>query len=94
MIDPITKSFERDKILETLFRENVKEEYVQWCITPQTDINIASENAFLLGKDGCLYQTVSCGDDYYKFKPLKDSKFEKIRTEAIENDGEYEVQSW
>ena len=71
-----------------------KEEYIQWCITPQTDINIASENAFSLGKDGCLYQTVSCGDDYYKFKPLKDSKFEKIRTEAIENDGEYEVQSW
>lgn len=70
-----------------------KEEYIQWCITPQTDINIASENAFSLGKDGCLYQTVSCGDDYYKFKPLKDSKFEKIRTEAIENDGEYEVQS-
>ena len=68
-----------------------KEEYIQWCITPQTDINIASENAFSLGKDGCLYQTVSCGDDYYKFKPLKDSKFEKIRTEAIENDGEYEV---
>ena len=24
---------------------------------------------------------------------LKDSKFEKIRNEAIENDGEYEVQS-
>lgn len=71
-----------------------KEEYIQLCITPQTDINIASENAFLLGKDGCLYQTVSCGDDYYRFKPLKDSKFEKIRNEAIENDGEYEVQSW
>lgn len=29
MIDPITKSFE-DKILETLFRENVKEEYAFW----------------------------------------------------------------
>lgn len=71
-----------------------KEEYIQWCITPQTDINVASENAFLLGKDGCLYQTVNCGDDYYKFKPLKDSKFEKIRNEAIENDGEYEVQNW
>ena len=71
-----------------------KEEYIQWCITPQTDINIASENAFSLGKDGCLYQTVSCGDDYYKFKSLKDSKFEKIRNEAIGNDGEYEVQSW
>lgn len=70
-----------------------KEEYIQWCITPQTDINIASEDAFLLGKDGYLYQTVCCGDDYYKFKTLKDSKFEKIRNEAIENDGEYEIQS-
>ena len=75
------------------YGEFAKEEYRQWCITPQTDINIASENAFLLGKDGCLYQTVCCGDDYYKFKPLKDLKFEKIRNEAIENDGEYEIQS-
>ena len=33
------------------YGEFAKEEYRQWCITPQTDINIASENAFLLGKD-------------------------------------------
>ena len=30
MIDPITESFEREKIIDTLFQENVKEEYAFW----------------------------------------------------------------
>ena len=30
MIDPITESFEREKVIDTLFQENVKEEYAFW----------------------------------------------------------------
>ena len=30
MVDPITEIFEREKIIDTLFQENVKEEYAFW----------------------------------------------------------------
>ena len=30
MVGPITESFEREKVIDTLFQENVKEEYAFW----------------------------------------------------------------
>ena len=61
-------------------------EYKTYCITSYTDMNICSESMFLLGKDGNLYVDTTCGGDYCVFKPMKESMFEAIREEAIENE--------
>lgn len=67
-------------------------EYLRWCLTSQTDMNTFSENRYMLGKDGNLYVDMTCGDDYMIFRPISNTLFERIRQEAIENDGEYKVE--
>lgn len=67
-------------------------EYLKWCLTSQTDMNVGSEEMYHLGKDGNLYVDITCGGDYVVFTPISPATFEVIREEAIENDGEYEVE--
>lgn len=59
--------------------------YEKYKITPYANMNIASENMFHLGKNGKLYTTVDCGDEYYEFTEITEDEFEKIRNEAIKN---------
>ena len=59
--------------------------YEKYKITPYANMNIASENMFHLGKNGKLYTSVDCGDDYYEFTEITADEFEKIRNEAIKN---------
>jgi hypothetical protein len=48
-------------------------------------MNIASENMFHLGKNGNLYTTVNCGNEWYELTEFSNEEFEKIRNEAIRN---------
>lgn len=57
----------------------------KYCLTDQTDINIASENMFMVGKDGNLYVDRTCGNDYIIYKPIKTTTFKLIKEEALEN---------
>jgi hypothetical protein len=59
--------------------------YEKYKITPYANMNIASENMFHLGKNGKLYTTVDCGDEYYEFTEISSDEFENIRNEAIKN---------
>lgn len=59
--------------------------YEKYKITPYANMNIASENMFHLGKNGRLYTSVACDDDYYEFHEITVDEFEKIRNEAIKN---------
>ena len=67
------------------------QDYLRWCLTSQTDMNINSENMFMLGKDGNFYVDVSCGGDYEIYRPMNNVTFELIKDEAIKNDGEYKT---
>lgn len=70
-----------------------KKEYLRFCITPNTEMNIGREGMYVLGKDGLLYVDDDCsGERYIRYKEIPNEVFEKIRTEAIENDGEYKVE--
>lgn len=60
-------------------------EYKKYCLTDQTEMNIGSEDMFHLGKDGYLYTTVDCGEDWYRWIPFDSDKFEKIKEEALKN---------
>lgn len=60
-------------------------EYRRFCLTDQTDINIGSEEMYCLGKDGNLYVTLECGDEWLRFIPIDSDKFEKIKEEALRN---------
>lgn len=60
-------------------------EYKKYCLTDQTEMNIGSEDMFHLGKDGYLYTTVECGEDWYRWIPFDSDKFEKIKEEALKN---------
>lgn len=57
----------------------------KYCLTDQTDMNIASENMFMVGKDGNLYVDRTCGNDYIIYKPIKTTTFKLIKEEALEN---------
>jgi hypothetical protein len=57
--------------------------YEKYKITPYANMNIASENMFHLGKNGKLYTSVACDDEYYEFTEITADEFEKIRNEAI-----------
>ena len=59
-------------------------EYRKYCLTDQTDMNIGSEEMYLLGKDGNLYVTIE-GDEWLRFIPFDSDKFEKIKEEALKN---------
>lgn len=60
-------------------------EYKKYCLTDQTEMNIGSEDMFHLGKDGYLYTTVECGEDWFRWIPFDSDKFEKIKEEALKN---------
>ena len=59
--------------------------YEKYKITPYANMNIASEGMFHLGKNGRLYTSVACDDNYYEFTEISSDEFEKIRNEAIKN---------
>ena len=67
-------------------------EYLRWCLSNQTDMNINSEDMFMLGKDGNFYVDTSCGGDYEIYRPMSEATFEIIKEEAIRLDGEYLVE--
>jgi hypothetical protein len=66
-------------------QEQTDEMYKQYKITPYANLNNASENMFHVGKNGNLYTTVDCGDEWYEFTEISNEEFEKIRKEAISN---------
>ena len=76
---------------ETAKGKFAEEEYLKWCLTNQTEMNIGREEMYMLGKDGNFYVDVSCGGDYEIFRPMSEATFELIREEAIRKDGEYQV---
>lgn len=57
--------------------------YEKYKITPYANMNIASEEMFHVGKNGKIYTTVACDDEYYEFTEITADEFEKIRNEAI-----------
>ena len=59
--------------------------YEKYKVTPYANINIGSEGMFLLGRNGKLYTSVSCGDEWYEYHEISNEEFEKIREEAINN---------
>lgn len=66
-------------------QEQTDEMYNQYKITPYANLNNASENMFHVGKNGNLYTSVDCGDEWYEFTEISNEEFEKIRNKAIEN---------
>lgn len=81
---------------ETVFSEYAsesdKKEYMRFCFTPNTEMNIGREGMYMLGKDGLLYTDDDCSSERYnRFEEIPNELFEQIRQEAIANDGEYEV---
>ena len=71
-------------------QEQSAETYNRYKLTPYANINIASENMFHLGKNGNLYSSVDCGDDWYEYVEISPEEFEKIKKEAIENKENYD----
>jgi len=73
---------------ESAYGKYGKEEYKWLCLNSQTEMNIASENMFHLGKDGNLYKSYDY-ETYYRFTECSIEDFNKARKEALENCGEY-----
>jgi predicted Zn-dependent protease with MMP-like domain len=71
-------------------QEQSAETYNRYKLTPYANINIASENMFQLGKNGKLYTSVDCGEDWYEYVEMSPEEFEKIKKEAIENKNNYD----
>jgi hypothetical protein len=72
--------------------ESYQKEYLRFCLTPNTEMNIGREGMYMLGKDGLLYtDDDGSGENYNRYEEIPNELFEKIRTEAIENDGVYKV---
>lgn len=65
---------------------NYAKKYLKYCLTSETDMNINSENMFMLGKNGKLYS------DSIEYEEMSPATFQLIRDEAIKNDGEYQIQ--
>lgn len=70
-------------------QEQTEDKYKKYKITQYSNMNIASENMFHLGKNGKLYTPVDCGDEYYEFAEITNEQFEKIRNEAIINESNW-----
>jgi hypothetical protein len=70
-------------------QEQTEDKYKKYKITQYSNMNIASEDMFHLGKNGKLYTTVDCGDEYYEFAEITDEQFEEIRNEAITNESNW-----
>lgn len=69
----------------SVYGEYPNETLKKYCLTDQTDMNIASEDMFMVGKDGNLYIDRTCGNDYIIYKPIKTTTFKLIKEEALEN---------
>lgn len=83
----------QDMVYGKYASENDKKEYLRFCFTPNTEMNIGREGMYMLGKDGLLYTDVDCsGECYTCYEEISNEVFEKIRAEAIANDGEYKVE--
>lgn len=70
-------------------QEQTEDKYKKYKITQYSNMNIASEDMFHLGKNGKLYTTVDCGDEYYEFAEITKEQFEEIRNEAITNESNW-----
>ena len=81
----------QDTVYDKHLRKEYKEEYLRFCFTPNTEMNIAREGMYLLGKDGLLYTDDYCSGEYTQYKEIPNETFEQIRQEAIDNDGEYSI---
>ena len=71
---------------DSVYGKYPRPELEKYCLTPQTNMNIAAEEMFLVGRDGNLYVDVTCGNDYVIYKPIKETTFELIKNEALENE--------
>lgn len=67
-------------------QEQSEPKYEVLKLTPYANLNIASENMFLLGNNGKLYTTVDCGDLWYEYSEFSNEEFEKYRKEAFDNE--------
>ena len=81
----------QDMVYDKNATKEDKEEYLRFCFTPNTEMNIGREEMYLLGKDGLLYADYHCSGEYTQYKEIPNETFEQIRQEAIDNDGEYTV---
>lgn len=81
----------QDMVYDKNATKEDKEEYLRFCFTPNTEMNIGREEMYLLGKDGLLYADYHCSGEYTQYKEIPNETFERIRQEAIDNDGEYTV---
>ena len=70
----------------TYIDEEDRQKYLKFCITPYTEMNIAREGMYQLGKDGNLY-TIDDPDEncYTCFEEMSLEEFEGIKQEAIKN---------
>ena len=81
----------QDMVYDKNATKEDKEEYLRFCFTSNTEMNIAREGMYLLGKDGLLYADYHCSGEYTQYKEIPNETFEQIRQEAIDNDGEYTI---
>ena len=81
----------QDMVYDKNATKEDKEEYLRFCFTPNTEMNIGREGMYLLGKDGLLYADYHCSGEYTQYKEIPNETFEQIRQEAIDNDGEYTI---
>ena len=81
----------QDMVYDKNATKEDKEEYLRFCFTPNTEMNIGREGMYLLGKDGLLYVDYHCSSEYTQYKEIPNETFEQIRQEAIDNDGEYTI---
>lgn len=68
-------------------QEDHNDDLAQYRFTPYCDMNVAAEEAYHVGKDGCLYVDYCCDGSYEKFSPVHPAIFDKARAEAVK---EYE----
>lgn len=81
----------QDMVYDKNATKEDKEEYLRFCFTPNTEMNIGREGMYLLGKDGLLYADYHCSGEYTQYEEIPNETFEQIRQEAIDNDGEYTI---
>ena len=94
--DPYPSEFIYERFNQTRYGAWITEDYIwlqeqneskyeKYKVTPYANINIGSEGMFHLGKNGKLYTSVSCGDEWYEYHEISNEEFEKIREEALNN---------
>ena len=69
-------------------KEEDKQKYLKFCITPYTEMNISRDGMYQLGKDGNLYVYDDCsGECYTCFEEMDPEEFERIRVEVLKSSG-------